>query len=154
MGHDGLFGDRYLIPNVAEWVDVFLDLGLRAADGAATEILIQETQPRSPRFYNQAKQYGDAGKIFLTTQGGYTPTISDPGNYSSAMDRHQMFGLGEYWIAKQGNSTYYSQYQSGYVPISQWRCKAREFDIGVPVHPLYSIWQTGTDSVGQTCTIY
>lgn len=154
MGHDGPFGDRYLMPNIAEWVDVFLDLGLCAADGSATEILIQETQPRSPRFYDQAKQYADAGKLFLTTQGGYYPTVTGVGNHNSAMDRHQMYGLGEYWIAKQGLSTYYSQYPPDYIVLSQWWCKAREYDIGTAVDPLYSVWKTGTDSAGQNFTIY
>jgi uncharacterized repeat protein (TIGR01451 family) len=154
MGHDGPFGDRYLFPNMAEWVDIFLDLGLHSADGAATEILIQEVQPRSPHLYDLAKLYADANKIFLATQGGYDPVVTSVGNYTSAMDRHQMYALSEYWIAKQGKSTYYSQYPSSYVPMSQWWCKSREYDIGAVVDPLYSVWQTGADSVGQNYTIY
>lgn len=154
MGHDGPFGDRYLIPNVSEWVDGSLELGLHGADGVATEVYIQETQPRSQHLYDLAKQFADAGKIFLVTQGGYTPTFTGPGNYSSTMDRHQMYGLTDYWIAKQGKSTYYSQYPSGYLAVSQWWCKARDFDVGVPVDAMYSVWKTGTDSVNQTYTIY
>jgi len=154
MGHDGPFGDRIILGNVAEWVDAALNIGLRGADGVCTEIISQEIQPRSPHLYDLAKQFADAGKIFLVSQGGYAPLIDDPGNYSSPMDRHQMFSLTEYWIAKQGKSTYYCQTPSGYVTMDHWWCKAREYDVGTPVDAMYSIWQTGTDSAGQQYKIY
>ncbi len=154
MGHDGTFGERYLMPNCSEYVDMFMDLATKGADGQATEVLVQEGQPRSPRLYDQAKQLADAGKIFLVTQGSYYPVINSVGNYGSAMDRHQMFGLCEYWIARQGNSTYYSQYPPDYVAASTWWCKARDYDIGLPTDSLYSVWKTGTDSKSQSYTIY
>lgn len=153
LGHDHPVGDRWLFPNVAEYVSQNLQQGMKC-DGLITEIWIQEIKDRCPYTYDVAKQLADAGKIMVIAQATYAPMVSDVGNYSSAMDRHQMHALTEYWIAKQGQYTYYAQCPSDYVALSQFWCKSREYDVGTPVDSLYSTWQSGTDSAGQSFKIY
>lgn len=148
-------GERLLLPNIAEYVLPFMDLGINGADGLLTEFWMQVLQPRVTDACDWAKQLADKGKILIFTQGTAAPEIPDKGNYTSAMDRHQMFSLSNYWLAKQGRYTYYQQKApDGGPSLSQFWCKAREFDVGAPVDPIYSIWKTGTDPAGQNYTIY
>ena len=148
-------GDRVILPNIAEYVSTFMNLGTQGTDGLLTEFWIQVKQPRVPEAYDEAKQLADAGKILIFSQGSYDPEVDALGNYSSAADRHQMYSLTNYWIARQGRFTYYQQKApNGSSLLSQFWCKARDFDVGQPIDPLYSTWQTGTDSAGQSYTIY
>lgn len=153
MGSDGKFGDRLLLPNIG-WINEDEIIGF-SADGILTEFWIQPVQPYFPYSYDLANRLAAAGKTLIYTQAAGGPQVPSQGNYSSAMDRHQMFALTNYWIARQGKYTYYQQKApDGYPLLSSFWCKAREFDVGEPVDPLYSIWQTGTDSKGQNYTIY
>lgn len=155
MGQDDPLGDHYLLPDVSSYIERFTELGTTGADGLIAGYNMQETQNLSPRLYNLAKQFADAGKILTLAQGQPTPVITDaPSNYNSDQDRHSMYCLSEYWMAKQGNSTYYSQVAPGNAPLSSFWCKARETDIGTPIDALYSTWRTGTDAAGQDFTIY
>ena len=153
LGSDSTFGDRIILPNISYLPeDEVIGFG---ADGILTEFWIQVIQPYFPYAYNLANRLASSGKILIFTQGAYGPQVSAPSNFSSAMDRHQMFALSNYWIAKQGKSTYYQQRTPDeYVVLKNFWCKAREFDIGVPTDALYSVWKTGTDSAGQDFTIY
>jgi|GEM_PF-1686196 len=155
MGQDDPLGDHYLLPDVCSYVEKFVGLGIGGSDGLIAGYNMQETQNLSPRLYDLAKQFADAGKILAVAQGQHAPVITGtPSNYSSDADRHNMYCLSEYWMAKQGNSTYYSQVAPGSASLSSFWCTARECDIGAPVDALYSTWKTGTDSAGQTYTIY
>lgn len=155
MGQDDPLGDHYLLPDITSYIEKFVGLGTAGPDGLIAGYNMQETQTLSPRLYDIAKQFADAGKILVTTQGQCSPVITGAlSNYNSDADRHDMYCLSEYFMAKQGNSTYYSQMAPGNVSLSSFWSKARECDIGTPVDPLYSVWQTGTDSAGQTYTIY
>lgn len=155
MGQDDPLGDHFLLPDVCSYIEKFAGLGTTGSDGLIAGYNMQENQNLSPRLYDLAKQFGDAGKILVLTQGQAAPVVtSAPSNYNSDEDRHSMYCLSEYWMAKQGNSTYYSQVAPGNVPLSGFWCKAREADIGTPVDALYSVWKTGTDAAGQEFTIY
>lgn len=153
MGSDSKSQDRILLPNIS-YIPEDEVIGF-AADGILTEFWIQAIQPYFPYAYDLASRLAAAGKILIFTQGASGPQVPSAGTFSSAMDRHQMFALTNYWIAKQGKSTYYQQRApDGYQLLSSFWCKAREFDVGVPVDLLYSVWKTGTDSIGQNYTIY
>ncbi len=148
-------GDRLILPNVAEYVQMFADLGTNGADGILTEYWMQVCQPRVIEACDIAKQLAGKGKVLIFSQGTADPEISALSNYTSAKDRHQMFSLSNYWLAKQGIYTYYQQKAGSNSPsLSSFWCKAREFDIGTPVDALYSVWNTGTDSANQNFTIY
>jgi len=148
-------GDRVILPNVAEYVLPFTDLGTNGADGLLTEYYMQVVQPRVIEACDLAKLLADRGKILIYAQGTPDPEVSPASNYYSARDRHEMFSLSNYWLAKQGRYTYYQQKAgSGSPQLSSFWAKAREFDIGTPADPLYSVWKTGTDSAGQSFTIY
>jgi len=153
MGSDGKFGDRFLLPNIS-YIQEDEIIGF-SADGILTEFWIQPVQPYFPYAYDLASRLAAVGKILIFTQASSIPQVSSASNYSSAADRQQMFSLTNYWIAKQGKFTYYQQKApNGYPLLSSFWCKAREFDLGAPVQPLYSTWKTGTDSIGQNYTIY
>ena len=153
MGSDTKSQDRILLPNIS-YISEDEVIGF-AADGILTEFWIQPIQPYFPYAYDLANRLAAIGKILIFTQGASGPQVSSADNFSSAMDRHQMLALTNYWIAKQGRSTYYQQRApDGYKLLSSFWCKAREFDVGTPVDSLYSVWKTGTDSVGQNYTIY
>lgn len=148
-------GDRVLLPNISEYVSDFVDLGINGADGELTETWMQVCQPRVTITCDAAKQLADKGRIMIISQACPDPEVPAPGNYSSAMDRHQMFSLSNYWLAKQGRFTYYQQKAGLDSPLlSSFWCKARDFDIGAPNDALYSVWKTGTDSKAQNYTIY
>ncbi len=153
MGSDGKFGDRVILPNIS-YIQEDMPIGL-AADGILTEFWIQPVQPYFPFAYDLANELAAAGKILIFSQAAAGPQVTSASNYSSEMDRHQMFSLSNYWIARQGKSTYYQQKApDGYPLLTSFWSKAREYDVGVPTDPLYSVWKTGTDSAGQDFTIY
>jgi len=162
MGHDHPVGDHILLPNIAEYTfTTAAPSYYSAADGAFTELWINETLPREPQAWDMAANIAALGKYLVYAQATYgAPSgITSPGNYPSVMDRHQMYHLASYWMAKQGGSTYLHQKPppSGdalfWTPLSRWWIKAREYDIGTPTGS-YQVWQQGTDTAGQQYTIY
>jgi uncharacterized repeat protein (TIGR01451 family) len=162
MGHDYPTGDRIVLPNIAEYT--FTSAAkpyILAADGALTELWVNEARPREPDSWDLAAWCASQGKYLVFSQVSYLPPVSgmSSGNYNDSLDRHQMFGLASYWMGKQGNWTYYQQKHppSGHslfwTPLSRWWTKARERDIGQPLGP-YQAWKQGTDSAGQQYAIY
>lgn len=162
MGHDHPVGDRIILPNIAEYTFTSATRPyISAADGALTELWVTEAQPREPAAWDLAAWCASQAKYLVFSQVSYLSPVSSlgAGNYYDAQDRHQMFGLSSYWMAKQGNWIYYQQKRppSGHplywTALSQWWVRAREYDIGQPLGP-YQVWQQGTDSAGQQYTIY
>ena len=162
MGHNHAVGDRIMLPNIGEYTFTSaVQSYVAAADGALTEFWISEIEPREPQTWDLAASIAAQGKYLVYAQASFRPPsgITSPGNYPSAQDRHQMYALASYWMAKQGTSTYYLQKppRSGdalfWTPLSRWWAKAREYDIGWPTGP-YEVWQQGSDAAGQQYTVY
>jgi uncharacterized repeat protein (TIGR01451 family) len=162
MGHNHAVGDRIMLPNIAEYTfTTAAPSYYTAADGAFTELWINETLPREPQAWDMAANIAAMGKYLVYAQATYRApsNITSPGNYPSVMDRHQMYHVASYWMAKQGNSTYLHQKPPSssdplfWTPLSRWWIKAREYDIGIPTGS-YQVWQQGTDTAGQQYTIY
>ena len=137
-----------------------MQLGL-AGDGLLTEGLSSEGASYSPRgealLWDNAKKLASAEKIYVFTQANPNPPKGnfDSGNYPSPADRHEMYSLASYWMAKQGDSTYYSlRYR--WQQVSSFWVKAQEYDIGEPRGDYY-LWNENTstgDSLHQKYRIY
>lgn len=149
-------------PNTASYAEeLAVEYGL-AADGMLTEFMSHEKALYSAkgeaRLWDIASTMAKSGKIYILTQGDYTPPKGvnyTQGNYRTQEDRHEMYSLSSYWMAKEGNFTYYSL-RPRWKPLSSFWVKAQEFDLGNPAGPYY-VWKVNPnkgDSAGQKYKIY
>ncbi len=153
-------GRSLFYPNTANYAtDGVIQVGV-AADGLLTEIFSSEEATYSgkgeARIWDMAKALADKGKVFILAQTSLDtpkfPTFT-AGNYATKADRHSMYSLASYWMARQGNSTYFIQAHR-WAPMSTFWIKAQEFDLGQPTGD-YFVWKENeTDSAGQKYRIY
>ena len=129
-------------------------------DGLATEAITSEQASLSrrgeARVWDIAKELADKGKIYVIMSApSEAPAGLTAGNYRSPDDRHRMYGLASYWMARQGESTYFAQYAK-WQPLRTFWMKAQEHDIGQPRGDYYE-WKensTAGDSAGQKFRVY
>jgi len=151
-----------IYPNVANYInDGVLQIGLYS-DGLLTEFLSGEIANYDIMgekiIWDTAKKLADSGKIYIITQNSpYPPSGPNftSGNYRNSAERHKMYTLASYWMAKQGNYTYYSQAPLWQKLHTFW-ISAQEYDIGTPIGDYY-LWKennTNGDSAGQKYRVY
>ena len=139
-----------------------MSLGTEAS-GVLTEFLSIESAGYSStgetRLWDIAKQMSDQSKLYVFVQGSKSaPTDKNfnPGNFRTVSERHEMYSLASYWMARQGLSTYYSQVPRWQQLESFW-LRAQEANIGQPRNA-YSVWQESSgsarDSNGQRYRVY
>lgn len=133
-----------------------------AADGLLTERASGEEAMHASngevRLWEMARLLARRGKIFILAQDSLQPPRSpsfSAGNYRSKSDRHLMYSLVSYWMARQGNSTYFEQAHD-WLPLSRQWIRAQEANLGRPLGD-YSVWKESTaagDSAGQRYRVY
>ena len=155
-------GRSLFYPNTSGYTtESVVRLGL-AADGLLTEGLSVEGAAYSDRgetlLWDVARRLAAHGKIYILAQASSDPPQEknfNASNYRSPQDRHEMYSLASYWMARHDDCTYYSQRYRWQQLSSSW-IKAQEYDIGQPVGDYY-LWKENNsvgDSAGQKYRIY
>jgi len=159
-------GAALILPNIANYVDSGAREVSLAADGGSTEFLCAELHRDGlgeKVAWDFAKSITSQGKYFVWAQAeadfeNNLPYVT-PSNYRSIEERHDMFALTSYFMAKDSNKTIYAQRSKGWtVPLSTFWDEAREYDIGQPVGDYY-LWKDSAvlgnkDSAGLAYKIY
>ncbi|MGE5112091.1 MAG: putative Ig domain-containing protein [Acidobacteriaceae bacterium] len=158
-------GDSLTLPNTAQGANSSVVAIGKAADGNLTEWFDSEAQTYCSAGVECEWSFADSvvgnGSVLIWTEGDYNlPSGSDytACNYNSALSRHQMWSIDNYWMIRSGNLVMYSQRpwmdaNGNWGLLSAHWYKAQEYDIGTPVGPRY-LWQTGTDASGNTYRIF
>lgn len=154
-------GQSLFYPNTGSYTtDGVLRLGI-AADGILTEGLSNEDAQYSRRgeayLWDFAKSLAAKGKIFIFVQRSHAPPTTRgfmPSNYRSLQDRHEMYSLTSYWMARQGDWVYYSEAPI-WQPLSRFWIRAQEFDLGKPMGDPY-VWREDLrgDAAGQKYRVH
>ena len=146
-----------LYPNTASYVTRgVVDVAL-ATDGVLTEVLSVEGQPYGGRgeevLWDFARDIDKGGKIFIFTQGTAKPPTDlgyGPSNYRTAQERHDMYSLTSYWMARRSARTFYAM-APRWQPLASFWVKAQEADLGRPMGEP-RIWKedlVAGDEIGQ-----
>lgn len=151
-----------LYPNTASYVTPGAVALALATDGVLTEFLSVEGQPYGGRgeevLWDFARDVDNAGKIFIFTQGTAKPPIElgyGASSYRSAQERHDMYSLTSYWMARRSPRTFYAM-APRWQPLASFWVKAQEADLGRPMGEPH-VWKEdlGTgDEIGQSYRVF
>jgi hypothetical protein len=155
------FTDAVLRVNLANFIDSNSYTQASTVDGDLTEWFDYEDPGMAAGIapkYDFVKSLTDAGKSFVWSEGLDANTVPNLTNYNgcnypSALARHRMYGLTDYWIAKQGNLVLFEERPINELLSSFWYT-AQERNVGQPSTPQYTTWATGVDNAGQNYRIY
>ncbi len=158
-------GDSLTFPNTAQGSDASVTALGQASDGILTEWFDTEAQTYCSNGVECEWAFADSvlgnGGIFIWTEGDFNPPSGSDYtacNYNTALSRHQMWSIDNYWMIRSGNLAMYSQRpwadaSGNWGLLSAHWYKGQEYDIGTPVGPRY-LWQSGTDASGNAYRIF
>ena len=155
-------GRGWVMANAAQWISPGVFAIGTCADGIVTEAMAREEATQGDEgevnVWRFAARLDSAGRMYVLVPQGLNPAASlglDRGNYPSPVERHRMYGLTSYWMARRGPRTFYGQGVEWRAMSAYWM-KAQEVDLGAPRGDPY-VWHedmAAGDSIGQHYRVY